>query len=100
MIMEKKSGAMERTKVAGITDLEIMISHFLTQFVLVICQSTISYAIMISVFQIRVQGSIFLAHQLGVLIGVSGICFGKLTKNMRGSRDRSLFILINYKTLM
>jgi len=77
MITEKKSGAVARTKVAGVTDLEIMISHFLTQFVLLICQSLISYGIMISVFHIKVHGSIFLAFGMGLLIGISGISCGE-----------------------
>jgi len=76
MITEKKSGAMERTKVAGVTDLELLISHFLTQVVLLVSQSILSFAIMISVFKIQVHGSIFLAYQMGVLIGIAGISFG------------------------
>jgi len=76
MITEKRSGAMERTKVAGVTDVELLISHFLTQFVLLLLQSLLSFAIMISVFQIKVHGSIVLAFTMGILIGVSGISFG------------------------
>jgi len=84
MITEKKSGAMERTKVAGVTDVELLISHFLTQFVLLTCQSILSFAIMISVFKIQVHGSLILAYLMGVLIGVAGISFGKLTKKVGG----------------
>lgn len=78
MITEKKSGAMERTKVAGVTDLELMISHFVTQSVVLLIQSILSYVIMISVFKIRVQGSILLAYLIGLAVGVSGISFGKI----------------------
>jgi len=77
MISEKSSGALERTMVAGVTTLEIMISHFVTQFVLMILQALSSFTLVFLWFQLETVGSMGLAFSLTLLMGIVGISFGK-----------------------
>nr|CAD7197218.1 unnamed protein product [Timema douglasi] len=76
LIYERREGLLDRTIVAGVTPLEIMVSHVITQFVLMSVQSIFLLTFTIFVFQVECEGSMFWVAALTVLQGMSGMCFG------------------------
>lgn len=76
-LVEKTDGMIERTKVAGVTITEIMMSHFFPQFGIVIVQNFCSFTIMFVIFDIPQEGSIILAFCVVLLHGVSAIGLGQ-----------------------
>nr|CAD7428403.1 unnamed protein product [Timema monikensis] len=76
LIYERREGLLDRTIVAGVTPLEIMVSHVITQFVLMSVQSILLLTFTIYVFQVECEGSMFWVAVLTVLQGMSGMCFG------------------------
>nr|CAD7571001.1 unnamed protein product [Timema californicum] len=76
LIYERREGLLDRTIVAGVTPLEIMVSHVITQFVLMSAQSILLLTFTIFVFQVECEGSMFWVAALTVLQGMSGMCFG------------------------
>ena len=76
-IIEKKDGMLSRTLVAGVTTIEIMLSHFITQFGVVLVQAIIAFVIMFVVFDIPRIGSPVLAFALTILGSIAGMSLGK-----------------------
>nr|CAD7595053.1 unnamed protein product [Timema genevievae] len=76
LIYERREGLLDRTIVAGVTPLEIMVSHVITQFVLMSVQSVLLLTFTIYVFRVECEGSMFWVAALTVLQGMSGMCFG------------------------
>lgn len=75
-IIEKKDGMLHRSLIAGVTTLEIMISHFIPQFVVVTIQAILAFIIMFVVFEIPQVGSPVLAFFLVILSSVCGMTMG------------------------
>jgi len=76
-ITEKKTGTLDRSLVAGVTNAEIMISFLITQTVVLFGQSAFAFLILTVVFRIEVEGSLALAIFLAILIGIGGMSMGK-----------------------
>ncbi|XP_039286121.1 ABC transporter G family member 23 [Nilaparvata lugens] len=76
ILMEKRSGILERTRVAGMTMIELMTSHIFVQFLLLALQTAIMMVILFVIFDNPLVGSISLALGLLALIGVNGMCYG------------------------
>ena len=76
-IGEKKDGMVHRTIVAGVKKLEIMLAHLVTQFSVLIVQTTIAFLAMFLLFSIPHLGSIPLAFVLVTLNGVAGMSLGE-----------------------
>lgn len=76
-IIEKKDGMLHRSLIAGVTTMEIMISHFIPQFVVVVVQAVLAFIIMFVVFETPQMGSTVLAFFIVLLSSVSGMCMGK-----------------------
>jgi ABC-type multidrug transport system permease subunit len=77
-IIEKKDGMLNRTLVAGVTTMEIVMGHLLTQFAVVIVQAIIAFVIMFVVFDIPKIGSPVLAFAITILNSIAGMSVGKL----------------------
>lgn len=75
-IIEKKDGMLHRSLIAGVTTMEIMVSHFIPQFVVVIGQAILAFVIMFVVFEIPQTGSPVLAFFLVLLSSVCGMAMG------------------------
>jgi len=82
LIIEKQDGMHDRTKVAGVTTFEIMLSHFIPQAGLILVQAAIAFAIMFLAFEIHHVGSIPLAFCLTVWAGTAGVLLGNSNQQL------------------
>ncbi|XP_046382796.1 ABC transporter G family member 23-like [Ischnura elegans] len=78
MIIERKEGLIERSLVSGITPLEILMSHVVTQFVVMTVQVIVVLVLSFPVFGISIEGDMVYVVILTVLNGLCGMCFGFL----------------------
>ncbi|XP_075228685.1 ABC-type transporter snustorr isoform X2 [Lycorma delicatula] len=76
LIIERMEGLLDRSWVAGVTPLEILFSHVITQFVVMCGQTALVLIFMIVVFGVECKGDIFLVIILTILQGLCGMCFG------------------------
>ncbi|KAF5281792.1 hypothetical protein FQR65_LT14539 [Abscondita terminalis] len=78
MLVERNEGSLERTLVVGINTTELMLSHVIVQFVVVIAQMLLTMTCIFAGFGMTAKGSLVLAAILLFLTGFSGLCFGLL----------------------
>ena len=71
---------LDRSWVAGVSSLEVMLSHIMTQFLVLIGQTAITLVFMFLVFRIPCLGPIGLIVLITILQGFAGMCFGKYRK--------------------
>ncbi|XP_026814673.1 ABC transporter G family member 20 isoform X1 [Rhopalosiphum maidis] len=76
LIIERTEGLLDRSWVAGVTPLEILFSHVITQFVVMCGQTALVLIFMILVFGVECKGDITLVITLTILQGLCGMCFG------------------------
>lgn len=76
MLIERNEGLLERSLVSGITGTEILFSHVVTQFVLMICQCTLVLVCAFGVFHLTMRGELVWVTTLTMLTGLCGMCFG------------------------
>lgn len=77
MLIERNEGMLERCLVSGITGLEILFSHVVTQFLIMCGQSFLVLIFSFSVFDLTLNGDVTLVVLLTILTGLCGMCFGK-----------------------
>lgn len=77
MIIEKNEGIMERCLVSGITGTEIMFSHVITQFIVMVFQSILVLIFSFVIFELTIHGEVWTVVLLTILTGLCGMCFGK-----------------------
>lgn len=78
LIIERMEGLLDRSWVAGVTPVEILFSHVVTQFVVMCGQTALVLIFMILVFGVKCNGGIGWVIVLTILQGLCGMCFGKL----------------------
>ncbi|XP_037027218.1 ABC transporter G family member 23 [Bradysia coprophila] len=76
MLIERNEGMLERCLVCGITGLEILFSHVVTQFLIMCGQSFLVLIFSFSVFDLTLNGDTTLVVLLTILTGLCGMCFG------------------------
>ncbi|KAL1137921.1 hypothetical protein AAG570_009616 [Ranatra chinensis] len=76
LIIERMEGLLDRSWVAGVTPVEILFSHVITQFVVMCGQTALVLIFMILVFGVECKGDIFSVILLTILQGLCGMCFG------------------------
>ncbi|XP_059488406.1 ABC transporter G family member 23-like [Neocloeon triangulifer] len=76
MIIERVEGLLERSLVCGITPLEILASHVVTQFVVMTVQCGLVILFTLTIFKITCEGPIYLVAIMLLLQGLCGMCFG------------------------
>lgn len=77
-LIEKKDGMINRILVTGVQMLEIILSHFILQFVILIIQVSLNLLLLFYIFEIECLGSMIFAI-LAIIIGsVSGMSLGKI----------------------
>ncbi|XP_072155467.1 ABC transporter G family member 20 isoform X2 [Bemisia tabaci] len=76
LIIERMEGLLDRSWVAGVTPLEILFSHVITQFVVMVGQTALVLIFMIAVFGVECKGNLVLVVILTILQGLCGMCFG------------------------
>ncbi|XP_049823612.1 ABC transporter G family member 20 isoform X2 [Aethina tumida] len=76
MLMERNEGILERSLVNGITGLEILFSHVITQFVVMVGQTAFVLIFAFVAYDLIQNGSWILIISLTLLSGLCGMCFG------------------------
>ncbi|VEN61114.1 unnamed protein product [Callosobruchus maculatus] len=76
LIIERLDGLLNRAYVAGVTPSEILLSHVLTQFIIMVGQTILALIFMIAVFEVDCIGSMALVISITLLQGLCGMCFG------------------------
>lgn len=87
MLIERNEGMLERCLVSGITGLEILFSHVVTQFLIMSGQTVLVLLFSFSVFNLTLNGDTTLVVLLTILTGLCGMCFGKEKIFFLGSRS-------------
>ncbi|XP_037048976.1 ABC transporter G family member 20-like [Bradysia coprophila] len=93
-IIEKKDGMLHRSLIAGVTTMEIMVSHFIPQFAVVIGQAVLAFVIMFVVFEIPQTGSPVLAFFLVLLSSVCGMAMGFMASTLFDEEKSAMLMAI------
>lgn len=75
-VVEKKEGLLDRSLVAGVHTIEIMLAHITAKLAIMIVQITLLVLISTLVFEIDVHGPVLLASFLLLLQGFCGMSYG------------------------
>ncbi|GAB0092849.1 ABC transporter G family member 20 [Sergentomyia squamirostris] len=76
MLIERNEGMLERYLVSGITGIEILFSHVVTQFMIMATQSCLVLITAFAIYDITVVGSVVYVLMMIILSGFCGMCFG------------------------
>jgi len=77
-IAEKQDGLLDRSWVAGVLPIEVMLSHIFTQFIVLLGQITITLVFVFMVFKIPCNGPVGWIVVIAILQGFAGMCYGFL----------------------
>ena len=78
MLNQRNQGSTERALVIGVTPLELLLTHIICQFIIMMIQMVIVLICAFAIFKLTMNGSYFLLIALSLLTGFCGMCFGKL----------------------
>lgn len=78
LIIERTEGLLDRSWVAGVTPVEVLLSHVVTQFVVMVGQTTLVLIFMLVVYDVTCEGEIIWVVCITILQGLCGMCFGFL----------------------
>ncbi|KAL0277533.1 UNVERIFIED_CONTAM: hypothetical protein PYX00_004783 [Menopon gallinae] len=76
ILMERNEGLLERSLVLGITGPEILFSHVITQFLIMVGQAFLVLIFTFAIFALTMRGNIITVLILVILTGVCGMAFG------------------------
>ncbi|XP_032592971.1 ABC transporter G family member 20 [Drosophila grimshawi] len=76
MLIERNEGMLERCLVAGITGPEILLSQVVTQFTVMLSQTTFVLIVSFYFFELTLVGDLWLVVALCILNGLCGMTFG------------------------
>jgi hypothetical protein len=77
MLIERNEGILERCLVSGITGVEILASHVVTQFLVMCFQTTLVLIFSFSVFELTLRGELIWVVLIVLETGLCGMTFGK-----------------------
>lgn len=78
IVLERKTGLIERTVVAGISHFQLLLSHLITQFFVLLVQVFLLMLCVFPIFQIPYHGEFVFILLLTILQSVCGMSFGLL----------------------
>lgn len=76
-VQERKDGILERSLVAGVRSIHILLAHVLIQFGIIFFQGLFLFLVIFQLFQISIDGSTILAYFLLILQGAAGMSLGE-----------------------
>ncbi|XP_022918128.1 ABC transporter G family member 20 [Onthophagus taurus] len=76
MLLERNEGILERSLVSGISGLELLSGHVITQFIVMAVQTGVVLIFCFAVFNITINGNLMLVIILTLMTGLCGMCFG------------------------
>lgn len=77
MLIERNEGMLERCLVSGVTGVEFLFGHVVTQFCMMALQTALVLIFSFLVFDITLNGDIIAVIVLVLKTGFCGMCFGK-----------------------
>nr|CAH0102208.1 unnamed protein product [Daphnia galeata] len=89
-INERKQGLLDRSLVAGVRTSEILLAHLVTQFTVLVFQSSVVLLVMLLVFKITCQGSLALAMFITLLQGLCGMFYGFVVSSLCDQQTSAL----------
>ncbi|XP_051164491.1 ABC transporter G family member 23 isoform X2 [Leptopilina boulardi] len=92
IISDRHEGVWDRSLVQGVTTTEILLAHLLTQFTVILLQSTICLSLSFLVFNLVCEGPLLTAICLVILTGLCGMCYGFLISVYSNSHTLANFI--------
>ncbi|CAF3240969.1 unnamed protein product [Rotaria sp. Silwood2] len=81
-VVEKKEGLLERSWIAGVTTVEIMLAHIIVKFFIQFIQITLLLIFADYIFKVEIKGSIFLAAAIIFIQGICGMSYGLLISSL------------------
>lgn len=94
MLIERNEGILERSLVCGITGVEILTSHVITQFVVMLGQTVMVLFVALLVFPITNEGEILWIVVLFVLNGTCGMCYGFVVSCITDSERNATYLAL------
>jgi len=85
-IIERASGLLDRSWIAGVRPSEILASHILVQFCVMLVQTAVTLATILLVFSIPCRGPLEWLAILTMLQGLAGMSFGFLISSLCDSQ--------------
>ncbi|XP_075214504.1 ABC transporter oskyddad isoform X2 [Lycorma delicatula] len=92
MLIERNEGMLERGLVSGITGVEILTAHVITQFVVMLGQSVMVMTFAIFIFKITNNGELIWILIMVVLDGVCGMTFGFVVSCITDSERNATYL--------
>ncbi|UJR07556.1 hypothetical protein I4U23_011844 [Adineta vaga] len=81
-VVEKKEGLLERSWIAGVTTVEVMLAHIIVKFFIQFIQIILMIVFADIIFQVKIEGPVILAMALIFLQGICGMSYGLLISAM------------------
>ncbi|KAL1430207.1 hypothetical protein MTO96_015273 [Rhipicephalus appendiculatus] len=97
LVAENQEGIRGRSIVAGVTPVEVIISHAVVQMSMAYMQTVLMLVVFVSVFDTPVRGSLCAAFFIPVLMALCGMNFGFLTSSI--SKDEATALLLSMAAL-
>ena len=89
-ISEKQDGLLDRSWVSGVLPIEVMSSHILTQFLVLLVQTSITLIFIFLVFDIPCHGPIGWLILIAILQGFAGMTFGFLLSTVFSTQTTAM----------
>lgn len=80
MLIERNEGILERCLVYGVTGVEILFSHVISQLLVMFIQTAMVIVFSFYVFDITLRGELASVVLMTVLTGLCGMSFGKRSR--------------------
>lgn len=77
IISDRMEGVWDRSIVAGVTSSEILLTHLITQFILILIQVVEVMVIAFGIYRLNCSGNFGILILMTTLEGLCGMCFGK-----------------------
>ncbi|KAI0241754.1 ABC transporter G family member 20 [Lamellibrachia satsuma] len=81
-VLERKQGLLDRSFVAGVTAVEVMLGHMCSQFLVLLVQVSLLLVFILAVFQVPFQGPLILVILLTLMQGLTGMALGLLISSI------------------
>ncbi|XP_054268829.1 ABC transporter G family member 20 [Macrosteles quadrilineatus] len=94
MLIERNEGIMERGLVSGITGVEILTAHVITQFLVMLGQSVMVVVFALFVFDVTNHGEVILVLVLVVLDGMCGMTYGFVVSCVTDSERNATYLAL------
>ncbi|CAF3754855.1 unnamed protein product [Rotaria socialis] len=75
-VVEKKEGLLERSWIAGVTTVEVMLAHVIVKFFIQFIQIILMVVFADVIFQVTIEGPVLLAMALIFIQGICGMSYG------------------------